>query len=620
MNKKMSNRKRSFILTLIIFLVLIIASVKLNNSDFENYDQTTGATTIPSANLEGVENILVSDIDRFANITKYGLVRIEDNLEFKNLDNNPVTSVFIGIPLSISDKLVYLKSTGDAGDTLFIDRSYLVMNEFEMIKIYFNSPLLPYQTEKIQVIHSYKNLLEYVLNPATTSQEVTFKGLVYPALPYKAKGEIETMFFVPDNSENIEGGWGFENPSLFFIRYNFNFLSGTIGDDFILPFMENLNEDKLIQITFNNLAYTKIEISEINREIFVSPWSIIKVNDEIVIENKGAIDFTVFSLDLPSVATGIYVSDDIGEILGVSVTAISDAKQVEINLLSNRARLLPNSSFRLKLRYYLPFEQYYSANWLQESIQFDIFSTTYDFLGHQQNIKIIIDGCYNVDYISSPPDFIMRSHGTTTLIYTSTYVLPEETKIIQFTFTIDLFDLLLRPIIIILLIALVASIYVLRLKTTKKDREEVLLKQEFIPVNEIREFCSLHEEKNALILEIRQAEEDAKRKKIAKKNLKNIVGKNNSKIDEIQQELIPFKKILIESGEAFENIVKRLDVLEVERLSIKDSLNLLESRYKRGRLPSRAAYIKLSDDFKKRRKKIDRTIDKFIQQLRSYLF
>jgi hypothetical protein len=213
----------------------------------------------------------------------------------------------------------------------------------------------------------------------------------------------------------------------------------------------------------------------------------------------------------------------------------------------------------------------------------------------------------------------MRSHGTTTLLYSSSNISPEETKIIQITFTIDLFDLLLRPIIIILLIALVASIYVLRLKTSKKDREEELLKQEYIPVNEIREFCSLHEEKNALILEIRQAEEDAKRKKIAKKNLKNILNKNNSKIEEIQQELIPFKKILIETGETFENIVKRLDVLEAERISIKDSLNLLESRYKRGRLPSRAAYVKLSDDFKKRRKKVDRTIDKFIQQLRSYL-
>ncbi|MFX1477421.1 MAG: hypothetical protein ACFFCI_04755, partial [Promethearchaeota archaeon] len=523
-------------------------------------------------------------------------------------------------PLSKSDKLVYLKATGSAGDTLYLDRSYLVMNDYEMIKIYFNSPLLPHQTEKIQFVHIYKNLLDYVLNPQTKSQEVSFTGLVYPAFPYKAKGEIQSIFFVPENSENIDGGWGFENPTLFFIRYSFDFISGSIGDDFIAPFMENLNEDKLIHIVFNNLDYTKIEISEIYREIFISPWSIIKVNEEFVIENRGALDFSVFSLDLPSAATGVYISDDIGEILGVSFPEDSNAKKVEINLLSNRARLLPNSSFRLKIRYYLPFEQYYSVNWLQESIQIDIFSTTYEFLVHQQNIKIIIDGCYNVDSITSPPDFIMRSHGTTTLIYSSTYVLPEETKIIQFTFTIDLFDLLLRPIIIILLIALISSIYVIRLKTTKKDREEVLLKQEFIPVNEIREFCSLHEEKNALILEIRQAEEDAKRKKIAKKNLKSIIGKNNSKIEEIQQELIPFKKILIESGEAFDNIVKRLDVLEVERLSIKDSLNLLESRYKRGRLPSRAAYVKLSDDFKKRQKKIDRTIDKFIQQLRSYLF
>jgi len=118
---------------------------------------------------------------------------------------------------------------------------------------------------------------------------------------------------------------------------------------------------------------------------------------------------------------------------------------------------------------------------------------------------------------------------------------------------------------------------------------------------------------------MRQAEVDAKRKKIAKKNYKSILDKNTIKIDEIQQEIKPFKKLLNESSEVFDSIIKRLDVLEAERISIKDSLNLLESRYKRGRLPSRAAYMKLSDDFKKRRKKIDRTIDKFLQQLRSYL-
>ena len=77
--------------------------------------------------------------------------------------------------------------------------------------------------------------------------------------------------------------------------------------------------------------------------------------------------------------------------------------------------------------------------------------------------------------------------------------------------------------------------------------------------------------------------------------------------------------IISEINVSFENIVRKLEVLEAERLSVKDGLNLLEARYKRGRLPSRAAYMKLSDNFLIRLKKIDRSIDKNIRSLRSYL-
>ena len=165
----------------------------------------------------------------------------------------------------------------------------------------------------------------------------------------------------------------------------------------------------------------------------------------------------------------------------------------------------------------------------------------------------------------------------------------------------------------------IAFVYVFITKIRKKELESTSLTRKFIPVNEIREFSSLTEEKNALTLEIRKAEEATKRKKMAKKKYKNILEKNTSKIDEIQKEIKPFKNILFEAGEIFENIIKRLDLLEAERVSVKDSLILLETRYKRGRLPSREAYQKLSEDFSKRRRKIDRTIDKLLQQLRSYL-
>lgn len=160
---------------------------------------------------------------------------------------------------------------------------------------------------------------------------------------------------------------------------------------------------------------------------------------------------------------------------------------------------------------------------------------------------------------------------------------------------------------------------VLIIKTRKEEKISVAIKKELIPINEIREYCSLYEEKNALIFEIRQAEEDAKRKKIVKKKYKNILDKNAAKIEEIQKEITPFKEIILDVGETFNKILKNIDVLDAERTSINDSINLLEMRYKRGRLPSKAAYEKLTDNFLNRRNKIDRSIDKSIQQLRSYL-
>ena len=157
------------------------------------------------------------------------------------------------------------------------------------------------------------------------------------------------------------------------------------------------------------------------------------------------------------------------------------------------------------------------------------------------------------------------------------------------------------------------------IKSRREESGAAQFARETLPLQDIREFCSLMDEKNALILEIRKAEEDVKRKRIIKKKYRNITTRNNAKIQEIEKEVIPFKKILLDTNPTFENIIKKIDLLEAERGSVKDSLNLLETRYKKGRLPSKAVYLKLSDNFLRRQKKIDKSVDKNIQQLRSYL-
>jgi hypothetical protein len=457
-------------------------------------DLKNDETQIPkySASLEGAENILITKIFREATVNGYGLISFEDSISVTNFNNNPITSILIGISLNRSEDLVFFETIADEGNTLFTERSYMVMKDYEMFAIYFESPLLPHQTKSIKFMHQYKNQLSYI---QFDKQYITYSGLVYPVLPYRAEEDIKSIFYLPARSDDLDSDWGLTHGEPeWIIRYDIGILYNELGGLILTPFMENLNEKKIINFSFSHEDFSEMEINEITREIFISPWGIMRVKDELSIVNLGTISYSSVSLDIPFQATRVIVSDDLGE-LDADITSLSDPKKktLDINFLTNRIRLLPNTTYQFKIEYHLPFEEYFSFNWFQESIQLDILTTKFSFLGRHQTIKIIIDGSNNLNYISEPPEAIEKSGSNIILTYESDYVTPLEQKIILFTFTIDLFDLLLRPIIFMLLISIIASIYVLTIKSRKKEHDMTILKREFIPVNEIRECFSLRD-------------------------------------------------------------------------------------------------------------------------------
>ncbi|MHA1467564.1 MAG: hypothetical protein ACTSP6_05735, partial [Promethearchaeota archaeon] len=447
-------------------------------------------------------------------------------------------------------------------------------------------------------VQTYKDMLLFE-EVSVDNQEITFTGYVFPIFPYYSLGSIKAVYNYPDTSNVLSyTDGGDSDPTDETITYRATNLD---------PFLEKLVQDEKAIIT-----------------IRLGEDDLIKVNEEYLIRNRGAIDIDKLHFEIPGPAREVRVYDDLGEILGVTLDPEEnythlEYKDLDIDLSENRVTIDPNSKFRFNIEYFLPFEKYISLNWLQESVKINMFTTKSDFLGKDHEIKLIIEGCFSLDYISEPPDAIEYIEDAIILIYESEYVSPLEDKIIQITFTMNIFDLVLRPIVFILLLILISSLYVLIVKTRKEEADLLAIKKELLPISEIREFCSLYEEKIALIVEIRNAGEDVKRKKIIKKKYKNLVEKKKKKIEEIDREIIPFKKLISEIDVSFENIIKKLEVLEAERMSVKDGLNLLEARYKRGRLPSRAAYMKLSDNFLNRQKKIDRSIDKNIRTLRSYL-
>jgi len=621
-------RKRSKVFLLIGFLSFIFIFQYFDMETPNQYqDQYEFETPQLSGNLEGAENILITLLIRRTNLSISGLINIIDRLTILNENNNPINSILIGIPLRDSSNLIYINAMGQTTNTLLIERSHGVMGSYEMINIYFDSPLLPSQETTITVKQTYKNLLSYEIESGP-NQLIHFTGLLFPILPYRSEGEIISKYFIPLEAD-YDTHKQFEGMDQFIVKDPIDHVLYDLADssniNHLDPFLENLNENNETTVSIKSLYLTGLEIEKINREIFISPWGIIKNVEEVTIENVGIIPVYWFSLNIPADAKNVRIYDDLGELLGViEKSEVDNSKKVLTIQLSgttdsNRVSLTPGSKFKFFIEYNLPHEQYVSYNWLQQSISINLLMTNYDFLVHGQTTNVVIEGCGSIDYTSSPPEAIFKTVGTRTLVYSSENVSPFEKKPILFTFTIDIFDLILRPIIFIMIIAFLSSIFVLIIKTRKREEDESVFQKEFTHTSEIREFCSLYEEKNALVLEIRKAENEAKRKKIVKKEYKNLLAKNTAKIDQIKEEILPFKKILMETSDTYDNIIKKLDILDAERISINDGLKLLESRYKRGKMPSKAAYQKLSDDSFNRRKKIDRTIDKYIQQLRSYL-
>ena len=609
-------KKLLFLLTGALVLIFVFSVSPNSNSTIYYDDPNVVAYPRSSGTLEGSENVIVINIYRDVEFNPYGVVNIIDELIFKNEDNNPIDSIYIGIPLERSDDLIFFEAIGEQENTLMAERSDLVMNEYEMIAIYFETPLLPQQQQEIKFIQTYKDMLIYEREEGL-SQNVNFTGEAFPVLPYKAEGTIKAVYRLPGGAQvQFKQDWVDQIGTTLTV------------DDFtsLEPFLEDLAaiDKKIMRIIYSDNVGTKIEVNEINRDIYINPFGTIKVKEEYTIKNFGEISIDELAFEIPGPAKAITVFDDLGEILGVQVDPEEDYinltyKDLEIDLSLNRVRIDPDSKYTFFIQYFLPFEKYISLNWFQESIEIDLLTSIYEFLGKEQTIKIFIEGCFSVDSISETPDAIEHTENSLVIVYISDFVSPIERKKIQFTYTINFLDIIYRPFILLLLIALIASAYVLIIKSKKEDAAIAALRKTVLPTTDIREYCSLLEEKNAFTIEIRQAEEDVKRKKIIKKKYKNIVNKNTAKIEEIEKEIIPFKKVVMEIDTNFENIVKKLELLEAERASVKDSLNLLEARYKRGRLPSKAAYLKLSDNFLRREKKIDRSIDRTIQQLRSYL-
>ncbi|MEJ2252563.1 MAG: hypothetical protein P8Y97_23245, partial [Candidatus Lokiarchaeota archaeon] len=485
----MKKRSKIILISLVIlslFSIVIISPISHKN--IPNQNQSQSQAYDPQISNNDNNTLLVTGLTRSIYISAYGLVRTLDVIDFVNYKNNPVSVFKIGIPVGKFDNLVYSYAEGSEKNSLLIQKS---------------------NKKEITVTLIYKDLLEFT--PSSDTSYVTYIGNVFPNLPYYMKGIINTRAY-PVYFDSIEAyDWGEKAGND--ILYSFNKIQeDNTNITEIAPFATNIEDYQSVTIGIKVTGTTWLEFQDISRNVIISPWGTIKVKTHYIIKNKGVLTMNQFSLNLPTSAEGIHVYDYLGNITGTSVGADN---KLTINLRNNRPVLSPGGVYSFNVEYHLPFEKYVTYNWFQQTIKLNPLFSNFEFLGNNQTINIFIESGSKIDFMTETPDSITNANGQLQLSYHTEYVTQFNKQNILITYNINLFSFLFRPLILILIIAIISSLSVILIKRRKKSEIQYLEKRK-LPEREIKEFCSLYDEKNALIFEMRNAEFAMKRRKMNK--------------------------------------------------------------------------------------------------------
>jgi len=598
-----------FLFSLLIFCSLISVFKNKNSGNFQ-----TPSTIKNASILNTFEGVQITELYRNVKLSGNGLLTAEDSFTIKNIYNNPISFITIGIDESYFENLIYYDSKGPYSETLNVQFSEIMIETFKMAYIYFDSPLLPNQETSIIFTHLYKNLYNFSREGLGQQQTqiIFFNFNIYPTIPYMVDS-VGILFSHPQVGEEISviNASGEEG------KFEGGYLQ--FNKELMPPFY-----NKSIIGSFTYTETTQLQIDKILRKITFNSLGYIIVDETLTIHNTGAISISSFSFLIPANVSEVEVFDYLGPIEGASLDSEPNmdgvTKDLVISLIQNRVSLDVDSKFDVSIRYQLPYDEYHVFNWLYNSISIDLFLTKCDYVICDQEIQILIDGCENIISITEQPDSFETLGDDLVLIFTDDIVSPLDEKHVNIIYTLNLLEILMRPLIFTILFMIIFTSFVIITKTKKEELPFDAYRKRDIPIKELRQFFTLYEEKNAIFLNIQLADDDVKRKKLTKKKYLNELKKYDLKIKSLENELTPLRKILEESTKIFVNIFKKLELLEAERFSLKDNINLLENRYKKGKLPSKSAYEKLLGDFLKRREKVRKAIDRQIHELKAYLY
>jgi hypothetical protein len=538
---------------------------------------------------------LTIEIFRTASIGQWGVVHIQDNFTVHNNGTTPAAYLDYGIPNTFRADVVSVTAKDSLGKTLAIDGNVNGTSGFFWLRVYF-AKVLPGNATYLFTVSSV------VTHAITTAPN----GLLYnftaaPVLTQDAKlanvtllGAVGSSFAVAANSSYIQTRVaGFPALAREFMPWK-----AYSTDTFVGPYL--------------TVSQYLVDVTYAERDIIIGNSGVLHIRDTYDLHNL-AIPITSMTITLPDGATNILAYDVVGAMWS---TPQDPGPPYQVSIAPRyQAGIRGTENFTFSLTYDLPQSEYIKQTdwWGNFNLTIPMLDNRDDFAFDNATVKIEAPRGTNIENVLlptsnpiAPPVSYDPAKGVIVLqgVTTSTNVtLGIYYRRVPFWAAFEFL-----PWLVGLEVALAAVVIVVRIRRGP----EVAIP---VPVEKLRDFVGLYDERISLSRELVVMEEEVARGGMVKHEFRRRSKVMELRLDEVNKSLMAVKAEIREISLHYDELIRRIDRAEAEIQVCRTSLNQVRGQYRSGRI-TRETYDSVINDLTKRTDRAEGTVETILITLR----
>jgi len=539
---------------------------------------------------------LVIEIQRTMEAGEWGVVHVTDQFKILNNGTTPALSLDFGfVPKQELSELYYMEANDKAGKSLILEPDINGTSNLYWIRAHFAEDLLFNKTYEFTV-------KSVIYGPIRILPEgYVFNFTAAPVLAQDAKFANVTLVLVPATTIRF-------TPGTTYIEADVAGRPAAINE--WKPWKAYSNAS--FYVGYGTVNQYLLEFRSLDRTLTIGNDGRISVADKYRLFNPSP-PVTSLSITLPEGAYNVMAYDQVGAMWS---NAQNPNPPYSVNIAPRYSLgIRTNESFTFTLAYDVPQSKYLKQLtwWGTYNLTFTFVNDKDDFLIQEATFHIVRPDGLGAGDLNPPPvspvarpvevhdsNLTVRLRGITS----------RNNMTFWLTFNYIPFWSGLQYVgwIVGLEIALLASVLIVRVR--RRPESEIP-----VPVERLREFVGLYDERIALSRELLAMQEDVSRGALVKHEFRTRSKAIELRLDEVNKSLNDVKAALRAIGTRYDEMLRRIDRAEAEVAASRASMNQVRSQYRSGKT-TRETYESLTYEIQKRIDRAEQTIEGILITMR----